>query len=84
MPLHGVAQLFTNRAPGPRPTFKTFKPRQLVFRQRVAGAPPYDRTANARANAYNRSYHVETACEAMLLTEPYSGERTTFKRWSRE
>jgi hypothetical protein len=40
--------------------------------------------ANARANAYNRSYHVETACEAMLLTEPYSGERTTFKRWSRE
>ena len=50
MPLHGVAQLFTNRAPGPRPTFKTFKPRQLVFRQRVAGAPPYDRTANARAN----------------------------------
>jgi hypothetical protein len=75
--------MVSNRVPGPRPVCNTFQPRQLVFRQRVAGARPYDPTANARANV-NRSYHVETACEAMAMVRPYTGERTTFKRWYRE
>lgn len=73
----------TNRVPGPRPVCKVFQPRRLIFRQRVPGSPPYDPTRNARVSP-NRSYHVEMACEAMHLTPPYSGERTTFKRWSRE
>lgn len=47
------------------------------------GAPPYDPTANARANPA-RTYHVETAWEAMLLTPAYSGERKTFKRWAKQ
>jgi hypothetical protein len=74
--------MLTNRVPGPRPDFTPFRPRQLVFRQRVAGAPPYDPARNARANG-NRCYHVEMICDAMHLTAPYSGERTAFKRWSR-
>jgi hypothetical protein len=73
-----------NRVPGPRPICKTFQPRVLVYPRRYARvAPSYDPTANARANP-NRSYHVETTWEAMLLTAAYSGERKTFKRWSRE
>ena len=49
---------------------------------RTRGAPVYDPARNARANPA-RTYHVETAWDAMLLTAGYSGEPHTFKRWSR-
>ena len=71
----------TNRVPGPRPAFNRFVGRQTYARN-LRGAPAYDPARNARAN--NRSYHVEPACEAMHLTPPWSGERRTFKRWSRQ
>lgn len=73
--------MHTNRVPLPRPQFKAPPVRNLTFRPWArVGARPIN---IARANApINRSYHVETAWEAMLLTSPYSGEKTTFKRWS--
>jgi hypothetical protein len=73
----------TNRVPDPRPICKIFQPRVLVYQRNFPGAPPYDPRRNARANP-TRSYHVETTWEAMLLTPANPGERTTFKRWSRE
>jgi hypothetical protein len=73
----------TNYVPAPAPKFDLPQPRQS--KQVHAGswtipARPFDRTRNARANP-SRTYHVETAWEAMSITKPYSGERITFSRW---
>jgi hypothetical protein len=80
----GEHPMRTNYVPAPAPKFDLPQPRQM--RQvKPAGSwtvptLPFDRTRNARINPI-RSYHFETAWEAMSMTKPYSGERNTFPRW---